>query len=124
MSFPTIVFKFNDLTEAKSLTTIVEQKFSSLQKFTSDTKSATCEVEFEVVAAHAQGRIYRVEANVVIEGLLYRAEATEESFEKAIDEVRSELDKEMSRAKDKQVSLERKVGREFKEHMLDGTADV
>lgn len=124
MAFPNITYKFNGLIEAKALTAVVDLKFASLEKFTKDNAIATSEVEFEKVASNQQGRIYRVEANVIIDGALYRAEATEESFEKAVDEVRNELDKEMSRAKDRQVSLEKHSGREFKEQMQNGGSEI
>ena len=124
MAFPNITYKFNGLIEAKALTAVVDLKFASLEKFTKDNVIATSEVEFEKVASNQQGRIYRVEANVIIDGALYRAEATEESFEKAVDEVRNELDKEMSRAKDRQVSLEKHSGREFKEQMQNGGSEI
>lgn len=120
MTFPEIRYKYNDLEEAQSLTAIVEQKFITLEKYLSGGGSAMCEVEFEKVTPQQHGKIYRVEANLNIDGVLYRAEATEESFEKAIDEVKSELDVEIRRAKDKQVSLDKDSGREMKERILSG----
>jgi len=52
------------------------------------------------------------------DGTLFRAEATEESFEKAIDEVRAEIDKSLRRAKEKHATLDKQAGREIKEQML------
>jgi ribosome-associated translation inhibitor RaiA len=49
---------------------------------------------------------------------LYRAEATENTFDGAIDKVRDELDAELSRAKDKQVTLDKDAGRELKAQLL------
>ena len=118
MAFPTINYKFNDLHEAQELTTIVEQKCASLEKYMHDVGSASCDVEFQKVAPQQNGAVYRVEVNLQLEGTLYRAEATEESFEKAIDEVRDELDKELRRAKDKQETLVKQGGREAKEQMM------
>jgi ribosomal subunit interface protein len=118
MSFPTITFKFNGLEEAKSLADVVEQKFTSLERFIGETASAHCEVEFEKQTAHQNGRIYRVETNLTVDGELFRAEAMEMSFAAAIDEVRNELDKELSRAKDKHVTLDKAAGRELKEKLL------
>lgn len=114
MTFPTISFKHNNLEETKQLTTLVEQKFEPLQKFIQPKSVIRCSVEFEKVAAHQNGKIHRLEANLSINGTLYRAEATEESFEKAIDVVRDELDSELSKAKDKNDTLGRKAGRMFK----------
>ena len=102
MTFPSINYKFNDLNEAQALTDIVEQKLASVEKYLRKGGSGTCDVEFSKVSAQQNGQIHRVEINLLVDGTLYRAEATEESFEKAIDEVRSELDKELRRAKEKQ----------------------
>jgi ribosomal subunit interface protein len=114
MTFPTINYKFNGIEEAKSLVDTVDQKISSLGKFVSDTADAVCEVEFEKLSAHQHGRIHRVEINLSINGHLYRAEATENTFEEAIDKVRDELDQELSRAKDKQHTRNKDSGRFLK----------
>jgi len=115
-----IIYKYNDQDEAKALTTIVEHKLEMLQKFIDDGATVLCEVEFEKVAPQKSGNVFRMEANVTIDGTLYRADAVEESFEKAIDEVRSELDKELRRAKGKQTTLFRRASRKIKERFLGG----
>ena len=118
MTFPTINYKFNDLEEAQALTDIVEQKCSTLEKYFSGVDSVSCEVTFSKVAPQQNGQIHKLEANLTLDGTLHRAEATEESFEQAIDEVRAELDKELRRAKDKQATLDIQAGREAKEQMM------
>jgi ribosomal subunit interface protein len=112
MSFPIINFKFNDLEEAQSLADLAEQKMSSLEKYIHNDDNGVCDFEFSKIAAQQNGQVYKVDVNLSIEGTLYRAEAIEDNFEKAIDEVRAELDKEMRRAKDKQVTLDKQAGRE------------
>tara|TARA_B100000508_G_scaffold74109_2_gene57713 strand:+ start:7912 stop:8277 length:366 start_codon:yes stop_codon:yes gene_type:complete len=114
MTFPTINFKFNGNNKAQQLADLVDQKFTALEKYIDGTGSATCDVEFEKVTNQQSGSIYRVEANLMVDGTLYRAEATENSFEKAIDEMRDELDKELRRAKSKQGTLAKKLGRKLK----------
>ncbi len=118
MTFPTINYKYNSIEEAKLLAEVVDQKFSTLDRFIGDTTAVTCEVEFEKVATHQHGRVYRVEANLTVNGNLYRAEATEDSFEKAIDSVRHGLEHELSKAKDKHHTLDKDSGRALKEQML------
>ncbi len=118
MTFPTINYKYNDLEEAQALTELVEQKLGTLSKFVSDDGSTTCEVVFSKVAASQNGPVHKFEATIVTSGVTYRADAIEESFEKAIDEVKSELDKEMRRAKEKQTTLDKQAGREAKEQMM------
>jgi ribosomal subunit interface protein len=100
--------------EPKALTDIVEHKLSSLQKFIPANTSASCEVEFEKVSDKQHGRIYRIEVNLTINGALNRAEATEESFEQAIDAVRSELENELRKVKGKHEAIVRRAGRKLK----------
>ncbi len=114
MTFPTINYKYHGIEEAKSLTDSVDQKLGSLHKFVPKDAAAVCEVEFEKTSQHVHGRIYRVEVNLSINNHLYRADATENSFEEAIDKVRDELDSELSRAKDKGDTLKKRAGRAFK----------
>jgi ribosomal subunit interface protein len=106
-------FKFNDIEEAKVLKDVAEQKIGSLEKFISS--PATCEIEFEHIASHKQGKYYRVECNLLVGGTLYRAEETEESFLEALDEVRDELAEELRRAKDKTSTQQKRKRRSFKE---------
>ncbi len=118
MTFPNINYKFNGLAEAQALTDIVEQKCAAFEKYIPENSDVICDVEFEKVAPQNNGQVHRLEVNLSIDGHLYRAVATEESFEKAIDEVRDELDKEIRRAKEKQETLQKQGGREVKEQML------
>ncbi len=114
---PTYTFKLNNLPETEPLQALIEQKFSAFAKYWGN-EQVLCEIEFDKVAPRQNGQIHRLEANVTVGATLYRAEAVEESFEKAIDEVRDELDKQMRRAKDKEDTLNKKAGRELKEEMM------
>lgn len=120
MTFPTISYKYNGIEEAKSLADVVDQKIGSLHKFIAEESDVVCEVEFEKLSGHQNGRIFRVEVNLSIDGELHRAESIESTFEEAIDKVRDELDTELSRNKDKRVTLGRDAGREAKEMLLNG----
>lgn len=115
MTFPIINYKYNGHDDAKELSDIVEQKLSALEKFIADGAALTCDVEFEKVTAQQQGRVFRVEVNLSVNGELFRAEATEESFENAIDEVKNELTEELRRAKEKNATKHKKGGRTLKE---------
>lgn len=117
MAFPTINFKYNGLEEAEKLAGLVEKKITAFEKFLTGNEDITCDVEFEKVAPRKHGQVHRVELNLMVDGTLYRAEAVEESFEKAIDEVRNEIDKELRRAKDKHSSLLKRAGRKIKESL-------
>lgn len=120
MAFPIINFKATNTELNPELQQLLEAKLSSLEKFIGDESDVKCDVEFEQAAPHNSGRIYRVEVNLWLHGELYRADATEDQFEKAIDEVRDELDKELRRSRNKHQSLVRRGGRRLKEMMRFG----
>lgn len=116
--FPTISYKATNTELQTDLQNLLEQKFKSLEKFITETDPVECAVEFEKETAHQSGKFFRVEANLTINGKLYRADASEESFEEAIDEVRSELDKQIRRAHSKKETLLKRGGRKLKQLMM------
>lgn len=117
MTFPTNV-KLTNAVVPPQLQAILEQKLVTLEKYIGDETDVVCEVEFEKVAPKENGPVHRLEINLYVAGTLYRAEATANSFEMAIDEVRDELDKEMRRNKSKRLTLLKKGGRKIKEEVL------
>lgn len=119
MTFPTITFKQTNVTIDSHIPDLVEQKLLVLEKFIGEAPSL-CEVEFERVTHHQTGDVCRVEVNLEVNGKLYRAEATADSYEKAVDEVRDELDKELRRSRDKEDTLLRRGGRKLKEMLRFG----
>lgn len=120
MAFPIIKFKATNTELVEELQDLMDRKLRSLEKFINDETDLNCEVEFEKVTAQQTGDVHRVEVNFYKDGELFRAEATEDSFEKAIDEVRDELDKEMRRAGKKQSTLIRRGGRAIKDMLRFG----
>lgn len=118
MAFPTINYKYNNIEEGPRYAKLIEQKVTAFEKFLTGEESITCDVEFEKVAPQKNGQVHRVELNLMVDGKMYRADAVEESFEKAIDEVRDEIDKELRRAKDKNISLFRRAKRKIKEQFF------
>ena len=119
MSIPTINFKATNTEVDEGLKTLAEQKLHSLDKYVQDTP-AILDVEFEKVTAQQSGNIYRVEANMQLDGSLFRAQSTTDSFEKSIDEVRDQLDKELRRSAKKQETLFKKGARKIKEMLRFG----
>lgn len=115
MAFPVITFKHLNTDEGRPLESLVEHKLATLEKYLGKRGDARCEVEFQKVAPKHSGMVYRLEVNLRVGGTLYRAEATCDTFEKAIDEVRSELDHELRKAHDKRENLVRRGGRKLKE---------
>lgn len=118
MTFPSISTKATNIEITPKIERLIEQKIAPLGRFVGGHEGAVkCEVEIAKVAEHQSGKIYRAEVNLTIGGKLYRAEATEEQIEKAIDEVRDELKVELSKASDKRESLFKQGGRKIKEMM-------
>ena len=114
MSFPAIQFKATQVTVTDNQKELVEQKLHSLDKFIGQETDVRLEVEFERVAPHQTGAIFRIEVNRWVASKLHLAEATEESFERAINVVRSELKQELRQAHTKRDSLLKKGGRKLK----------
>tara|TARA_B100000508_G_scaffold112391_1_gene90780 strand:+ start:1798 stop:2157 length:360 start_codon:yes stop_codon:yes gene_type:complete len=117
---PIINYKATNTELNQDLQNLLEAKFTSLEKYIGDETDVKCEVEFVQTAPQQSGDIYKVEVNLWLKGTLYRAEATEDQFEKAVDEVRAELDKELRRANKKHHNLLRQGGRRLKEMMRFG----
>lgn len=120
MTFPTITFTHKNVSPDPTLQTLVSNKLKSLEKYLEGARSVRCEVEIERITAHNHGPVSRIEVNLWRGDRLARAEATEETFEKAIDEVRHNLEHELERAHDKRVSMFRKGARRIKDMMRFG----
>ena len=115
MAFQNITFKHDNSDTNSSIHGFVSQKLSSLEKYVGDETDVRCEVEFEKVAPHKSGAICSVEVNIWVAGVLFRAQATQDTYEAAVDIVRDELDQAMRKAHTKKGSLLRQGGRMIKE---------
>lgn len=114
MAFPIINFKFTNTETDEKLQDLASNKFAALQKFIGEAP-AICEVEFEKVTNHhQQGNIHRVEINLEVNGKLHRSEATTETFERSIDEVKAEIEEGLRRARGKEDTMLKKGGRKLK----------
>jgi len=117
MSFPMINFKITNAEVSDQLKTVAENKLSTLDKYFGDSP-AVCDLEFErITNHHQQGNIFRIEVNLEVAGKLFRAEATAETFEIAIDEVKSDLERALESERGKREALWKKGARRVKEMM-------
>lgn len=115
-----INFKATNTEVNDHLKDIAESKFATLEKLIG-AAPAVCDLEFErVTNHHQQGNIHRVEINLEINGKLYRSEATAESFEKALDEVREGLYHELQSRQGKRDALLLRGARRMKDMMRFG----
>lgn len=120
MTIPNIQYKATNTELDITLQGLIEHKLESLGKYFSEKNAILCVVEFEKETAHQSGKHFRVEVNLQVDGKLYRVEATELSFEIAIDEVRSELDKQLRRDLKKKTTLFRRGSQMIKNMMQKG----
>ena len=121
MVFENITFKHTNSQVSEKIHSLVSSKFEALGKYIEAGVPARAEVEFERVASHKTGPICRMEANIWVDGKLYRAETTQETFEAAVDVIKSELDQELRKANTKRTSLFRRGSRKIKEMMRFGS---
>lgn len=121
MSLQLITFKHTNTEVRPNLQDLVTQKLQTIDRFLGAKGEVKCDVEFAKVSPKLHGAIYRVEVNIWTGGTVYRAEATEETFERAIEEVRSELESTLKHTRTKRQSLWRKGARKMKDMMRFGS---
>jgi len=115
MKIPRINTKTTNMEMTSKLQSLLDHKLLPLEKFITDHSDTKCDVELEKLTDHQSGKIYRAEINLFNGGELYRAEATEEQIERAIDVARDELKRELRRDSDKKQSLKIKGERSIKD---------
>lgn len=121
MSFPNINYKITNAEVSEQLKTVTENKLAVLDKYINGAP-AICDIEFEKITNHhQQGNIFRVEINLEKKGKLFRAEATAENFERAIDLARSDLQQELETDRGKREALWKRGARQMKEMMRWGS---
>lgn len=100
----------------------LDTRLASLDKHVAkDDDSVRCDVEVaRTTGHHHSGEIFKVEINVSIGKFLFRAEATGESINSAIDEVQDEINKQLSRHKERQSTLFRRGGEKIKNFLRFG----
>ena len=120
MTFPTIQFKATNVHMEGKWKDQATKKLSALTKFLGNQTDVSCQVEFERMTAHQSGDVCRVEANLYANGKMFRADALEHTFENAIDVVRKELERELSKAHQKHDTLIKRGRRKIKEMLRFG----
>ena len=120
MAFPTIQFKGTNVTVVNTWKKLVEQKFKTLEKFLGSHTDATCHVEFEKMTTQQSGDINRVETTIFAHGKVFHAEAISSTFESAIDMLRKEIERELSKAHDKHETMLKQGRRKIKEMLRFG----
>jgi ribosomal subunit interface protein len=108
----------------KNQRSYLEKRLLSLEKFVDlASEQVICDVEVSKTTEHHQsGNIFYTEINLNEDGKLYRATATAETIESAIDEAKKELLKELRRSKRKKSYFARKGDAAIKAFVRGGEA--
>lgn len=94
------------------------KKLKAVEKYIDSGSAASAYVELgRESAAHQTGPIWQALINLTIDGRPFRAEATEETIENAIDRAVEDLAREVRRSKKKSESLIRRGGQAIKRLM-------
>lgn len=104
----TIRARHQDLTS--DMQNLIEEKFSALDKLFTHAQSGaslSCEIE-ESIAVERAGAKCRAEGNLSVDGRLFRAVATGQTLEDAVDRVRDELTREVQHTYGKRRGLLRR----------------
>src|SRR5690606_6803545 len=110
MSFPITHIKATSIELTDALRSLIEQKFGTLEKFIGDETDVSCNIELEKTTPSQSANIFRAEANLYLRGKLFRVESTTDQIEKSIDEIHSELQRELRRAEGKAKALMKRGG--------------
>ena len=95
---------------------LIEEKFSALERLIGNFGSLAtlaCEIE-ESIAVERAGAKYRAEGNLSVDGNLFRAEATGNTLEGAIDRVRDDIMRELRHTRGKERGLLKRGGAALK----------
>ena len=111
-----IRIKTSDYSITPQVSEYLEDKLAVIGKLLAERESlARCEVELGRAIGRAQhGDVWRAEITLVVEGELFRAEASGESINAAIDAVKDEMLTRLRRTKDKRFALMRRTGAQIK----------
>lgn len=120
-TFPEIKVKATNFPHTPEIESVLQKRLATLEKFLpGDETALLCDAELEKLAEHQTGRVYRAEVNLQVGGELLRAEAVEERMEDAIDRVRDELKRELTKLSGKRQSVFRRGAARLKEMMRFG----
>jgi len=100
-----------------SIEKYIEEKIGGLDKIFGIDDKETIEAQVEVGKPsqhHRSGDIFYAEANISLPGQFFRAQAEAQDVFAAIDQIKDELQQEIKKNKEKQLTINRRKGRSFK----------
>lgn len=105
-----INIKATNTTVTPAIRANIEEKLMVLDPFLKP--EDVVHVELSVDTRHKSGEVQRVEIRITPQG--YYAESSENDFYEALDSVLPKIREQLTKTKDKRVSLRRKLGALFK----------
>ena len=115
-----ISIKTTGIEPTDALTQYVTEKVNAAAKFlrADDAGNVAAQVEIGKTTKHHQsGNVFRAEVNVRMDGKTFRAVSEQEDLYAAIDDMKDELVREITSAKDKRQTLIRRGGAMVKKFM-------
>lgn len=111
-----ITFKGTNLTLTPAIEAYAESKFGGLDRFFETQEEVEVRLELgRTTRHHKQGEdVYRAEVNLELPGRMIRAEASALDLHAAIDLVKDELKRELSKDRERRDTLYRKGARAMK----------
>jgi ribosome-associated translation inhibitor RaiA len=116
----TIKATHHDLTQ--DMRELIEGKFSALDKLTGQASSSAllaCEID-ESIAVERAGAKFHAKGNLSVGGNLFRGEASSDTLEGAVDQVRDDLVREWQHAQGKKQGLMKRGGAALKKMLRMG----
>ena len=111
-----IIFKGTNYTIAPDIEKLCRERIESATRMLGEDRSkAFVEVELQLVEERKNNNaVYRAEANVSVDGKLYRSEATRRSMQNAISDMKKGLANEIRKDRGKNSSMFKDGGRAVK----------
>lgn len=108
-----IAIKFTDTPHDETLRTYAEEKVAAFEKLldAAHTEAALCGVELRRSTHHQKGDVCYAEMTLEANGALYRASKEASTLEEAMDAVKDDIVRQMSRQKNKREGLFRRGSR-------------
>lgn len=113
--------KAKNLKLTPAIVSYLEKRLEPAGKLIRIGSTVRCDVELaKTTAHHEKGLVYYAEINLQVNGVMYRATAEAETIETAIDEMQSNVMRELKKNKKKTIQTARKTGAKAKEFLRKG----
>jgi ribosomal subunit interface protein len=111
-----IHIKSTNFTMTPDIEGLIRSKMSSVRKFIQLAADDEVLIEFEVERSthHKKGDIFHAEANVTHKGDLFRARSNKIDIRAAIEEVRDQVERQITRSRTKRFELVKRGARMIK----------